>query len=132
MAYCNENWGGQFGSAVKDGTPLECFKYRSLSGFLMCRSGGPIAWKSIRQNQTDLSSCEEEINYHFHLGLLSADEPPDPHYENPPQVFQSSQQNLTTEGHHPSHYIFYQILLRRIWKIPNQEVHIRHLPHLIS
>ena len=23
-------------------------------------------------------------NYHFHLGLLSAANPPDPHYENPP------------------------------------------------
>ena len=58
MAYCNENWGGQFGSPVKDGTPLEFFKLRSLSGFIICRSGGPIKWKPIRQNQTELSSCE--------------------------------------------------------------------------
>ena len=60
-AYCDANWGGQFGSAVEDGTPLELFKFRSLSGFLICRSGGPIAWKSIRQNQTALRSCEAEI-----------------------------------------------------------------------
>ena len=45
-AYCDENWGGQFGSAVEDGTLLELFRFRSLSGFLICRSGGPIAWKS--------------------------------------------------------------------------------------
>ena len=44
-AYCNANWGGQFGSAVEDGTPLESFKFCSLSDFLICRSGGPIAWK---------------------------------------------------------------------------------------
>ena len=44
-AFCNANWGGQFGSAVEDGTPLELLKLRSLSGFLICRSGGPIAWK---------------------------------------------------------------------------------------
>ena len=41
--------------------PLELFKYRSLSGFLVCRSGGPVAWKSVRQEQTALSSCEAEI-----------------------------------------------------------------------
>ena len=57
-AYCDANWGFQFGSAVEDGTPLELFKFCSLSSFLIFRSGGPIAWKSIRQNQTDLSSCE--------------------------------------------------------------------------
>ena len=60
-AFCNSNWGGQFGSAVKDGTPLELFRFRALSGFLICLSGGPIAWKSIRKKQTVLSSCEAEI-----------------------------------------------------------------------
>jgi hypothetical protein len=54
-------WGGQFGNAVPEGTPLELFKFRSLSGYLICRSGGPIAWKSIRQNQTSRSSCKAEI-----------------------------------------------------------------------
>ena len=61
MAFCEANWGGQFSSAVEDGTPLELFKFRSLSGFLICRSGGPIACKSIRQDQTALSYCEVEI-----------------------------------------------------------------------
>ena len=60
-AYSDANWGGHFGSAVPDGTPLELFKYRSLSGYLICRTGGPIAWKSIRQEQTAQSSCEAEI-----------------------------------------------------------------------
>ena len=60
-AFCDANWGGQFGNAVEDGTPLELFKYRSLSGFLICRNGGPIAWRAIRQNQTAQSSCEAEV-----------------------------------------------------------------------
>ena len=29
-AYCDKNWGGQFVSAVEDGTPLELLKLRSL------------------------------------------------------------------------------------------------------
>ena len=49
-AYCDANWGGKFGSAVEYGTTLKIFKFRSLSGFLICRSGGPIAWKTILQN----------------------------------------------------------------------------------
>eukprot|EP00804_Cyclotella_cryptica_P030273 CCRYP_019237-RA/>CCRYP_019237-RA protein AED:0.06 eAED:0.03 QI:0/0/0/1/0/0/3/0/1322 len=60
-AFSDACWGGQFGSAVDDGTPLELFKFRSLSGFVICRAGGPIAWKSIRQAQTAHSSCEAEI-----------------------------------------------------------------------
>ena len=55
------NWSVQFVSAVEDGNPLELFKLKSLSGFLICRSGGPIAWESICQNKTALSSCEAEI-----------------------------------------------------------------------
>eukprot|EP00804_Cyclotella_cryptica_P021434 CCRYP_005776-RA/>CCRYP_005776-RA protein AED:0.13 eAED:0.00 QI:0/0/0/1/1/1/5/0/1584 len=60
-SFSYECWGGQFGNAVPDGTPLELFKFRSTSGFVICRSGGPISWKSIRQNRTSLSSCEAEI-----------------------------------------------------------------------
>ena len=60
-AYCDAKWGGQFGSAVEYGTPLGLFKLRSLSGFLIYRSRGPIAWKPICHNQTALSSCEAEI-----------------------------------------------------------------------
>ena len=49
-------------------------------------------------------------NYHFRLGLLYAADPPDPHHENPSEVFQSIQQTLTMGGHQTSDYIFYQIL----------------------
>ncbi|KAL7516707.1 hypothetical protein ACHAWX_001691 [Stephanocyclus meneghinianus] len=54
-------WGGQFGNAIPDGTPLELFKFCSISGYVICHTGGPISWKSIRQNCTSLSSCEAEI-----------------------------------------------------------------------
>ena len=59
--YSDACWGGQFGNAVKDGTPLELFKYRSMSGAIVFRCGGPIAWTAERQDQTSLSSCEAEI-----------------------------------------------------------------------
>ena len=58
---CDANWGGQFESAYEGGTPLELFKFCSLSSILIFRSGGPISWKSIRQDQTALISCEDEI-----------------------------------------------------------------------
>ena len=60
-AFSDACWGGQIGNSVPDGTKLELFKLRSMSGFLICRTGGPLAWKSIRQKQTALSSCEVEI-----------------------------------------------------------------------
>ena len=60
--YTDACWGGKFGSAVPDGTPLSLFKFRSLSGYLICRTGGPLSWKSIFQEQTSLSSCEAEIH----------------------------------------------------------------------
>ena len=60
-AFSDACWGGQIGNSVPDGTPIELFKLRSLAGFLICRSGGPFAWKSIRQAQTALSSCEAEV-----------------------------------------------------------------------
>ena len=60
-AYCDANWGGKFVSAFEDGTQLELFKFRSLSGFLICLCSGPISWKSILQNKTALISCEAEI-----------------------------------------------------------------------
>ena len=59
--YSDACWGSQIGNTITDGTPLELFKFRSLSGILIVRSGGPIAWKSIPQEQTALSSCEAEI-----------------------------------------------------------------------
>ena len=59
--YSDACWGGQYSNVVPDGTPLELFKYRSLSGLIVFRCGGPVSWKAIRQDQTALSSCEAEI-----------------------------------------------------------------------
>ena len=33
--FCDDCLGGQFGGALKEGTPLELFKFNSLSGFLI-------------------------------------------------------------------------------------------------
>jgi hypothetical protein len=60
-AFSDACWGGQVGNSIPDGTPLELFKLRSMSGYLICRTGGPLAWKSIRQDQIAQSSCEAEI-----------------------------------------------------------------------
>jgi hypothetical protein len=60
-AFSDACWGGQVGNSVPDGTPLELFKLRSMSGFLICRTGGPLAWSANRQKQTALSSCVAEI-----------------------------------------------------------------------
>jgi hypothetical protein len=60
-AFSDACWAGNL-VAVPDGTPLELFKYRSLSGYLICCAGGPITCKAIRQDQTANSSCVAEIN----------------------------------------------------------------------
>ena len=41
-------------------TGLWNFSIFSLSGFLICFSGGPISWKPILQNQTALRSYEDD------------------------------------------------------------------------
>lgn len=60
-AYSDACWGSQIGNAVAAGVYLPLFKFRSMSGAIIFRSGGPIAWKSVRQEKTSLSSCEAEI-----------------------------------------------------------------------
>ena len=43
---------------------MELFKFRSLSGFVICRCGGPVAWKAVRQQKSAQlldRSCEAEI-----------------------------------------------------------------------
>lgn len=60
-AFSDACWGGQIRNSVQDGTPLEPFKLGSMSGFLICRTGEPLAWKAIRQDQTALSSSAAEI-----------------------------------------------------------------------
>ena len=55
-------WGSQIGSAVADGTLLPLFKFRSMSGGIVFRYGGPLGWLWERQDLTSLSSCEVEIH----------------------------------------------------------------------
>ena len=61
QGFCDANWGSQIGGAVADGEEIEMFKYRSMSGYLIMRCGGPIAWKAVRQERTSRSTCEAEI-----------------------------------------------------------------------
>ena len=61
-AYSNACWGSQLGSAVRDGTLLPLFKFRSMSGGIVFRQGGPLSWTAICQDQTALSSGEAEIH----------------------------------------------------------------------
>ena len=37
------------------------FKLRSMSGFIVICTGGPIAWSSVRQERTSRSSCKAEV-----------------------------------------------------------------------
>jgi hypothetical protein len=60
-SYSDACWGSQIGLAVRDGTLLQLFKCRSMSGGIIFRQGGPIAWTAVRQERTSLSSCEAEI-----------------------------------------------------------------------
>ncbi len=59
--YSDACWGSQLGNAVREGLRLPLFKFRSMSGTIVMRSGGPISWKAERQEQTSLKSCEAEI-----------------------------------------------------------------------
>ena len=42
--YSDACWGSQLGSSVTPGTEIAMFKLRSMSGFVVVRAGGPIAW----------------------------------------------------------------------------------------
>ena len=59
--YSDACWGSQIGNAIREGVQLPLFKFRSMSGAIIFRSGGPITWKTERQERTSLSSCEAEI-----------------------------------------------------------------------
>jgi hypothetical protein len=48
--YSDACWGSQVGNAVKAGTLLPLFKFRSMSGCISFRMGGPITWKAICQD----------------------------------------------------------------------------------
>ena len=59
--YADACWGSQIGNAVAQGTPLELFKFRSMSGAVVLRMSGPVTWLGDRQQETSLSTCEAEI-----------------------------------------------------------------------
>jgi hypothetical protein len=61
ISYSDVCWGSQIGSAIHEGTLLLLFKCRSTSGGIIFRQGGPIAWITVHQERTSLSSCEAEI-----------------------------------------------------------------------
>jgi hypothetical protein len=69
--YSDACWGSQIGNAVRAGTLLPLFKFRSMSGGIIFRSGGPIVWTAIRQEKTSLSSCESEIRATNEAGKLT-------------------------------------------------------------
>ena len=60
-SYSDACWGSQIGNAVADGTLLPLFKFRSMSGGIVFKNGGPLGWLAERQERTSLSSCEAEI-----------------------------------------------------------------------
>jgi hypothetical protein len=60
-SYSNACWGSQIGSPIVDGTLLPLFKFRSMSGGIVFKNGGPLGWLSERQEHTFLSSCKAEI-----------------------------------------------------------------------
>ena len=69
--YGDACWGSQIGNALPVGTPVEMFKFRSMSGAIVFRMSGPIAWGSDRQEKTSLSSCEAEIKATNLAGVLT-------------------------------------------------------------
>ena len=63
--YTDSNWGPQDASkpmdeAVEKRTVLD-HEAHLVQGFVVARSGGPIAWKVIREKRISRSSCEAEI-----------------------------------------------------------------------
>jgi hypothetical protein len=46
---------------VREGIQLLLFKFRSMSGAIVMRTGSPICWKAEQQERTSLSSCEAEL-----------------------------------------------------------------------
>jgi hypothetical protein len=54
-------WGSQIGNAISKGLQLPLFKFCSMSGAIIFRSGGPIMWKMELQDRTLLSLCDAEI-----------------------------------------------------------------------
>ena len=60
-SYTDACWGSQIGSSVPDGTEIPLWKYRSMSGYVVMRMGGPVAWDAFRQDQCARSSTHAEV-----------------------------------------------------------------------
>jgi hypothetical protein len=60
-SYINACWDLQIGSAIANGTFLLLFKFKSMSGSIVFKNGGPLGWLSKHQECTSLSSCKAEI-----------------------------------------------------------------------
>jgi hypothetical protein len=60
-SYSDACWGSQLGNMEHANEEIELFKLRSMSGYIVLRAGGPIAWSSVRQQRTSRSSCEAEV-----------------------------------------------------------------------
>ena len=62
-AFSDANWGPQDASAPDPVTPQQVHpkNMRSMSGYIIFRSGGPILWSCVRQERTARSSSEVEI-----------------------------------------------------------------------
>ncbi len=59
--YSDACWSSQLGYAVQAGIQLTLFKFRSMSGAIIFRSGGSLTWKTEQQERTSLSSCDAKI-----------------------------------------------------------------------
>jgi hypothetical protein len=59
--YSDACWGSQIGNVTREGIQLLLFKFCSMSGAIIFRSGGPITWKMDRRERTSLSLCDAKI-----------------------------------------------------------------------
>jgi len=60
-SYSDACWGSQLGNVEAKTAEIDLFKFRSMSGYIVVRAGGPLAWSSVCQPRTSRSSCEAEI-----------------------------------------------------------------------
>ena len=60
-SYSDACWGSQLGNLENSNTEVEMFKLWSMSGYIVLRAEGPIAWSLVWQQQTSRSSCEAEV-----------------------------------------------------------------------
>ncbi len=135
--FTDANWGPQDQSTPKpNDPPLELFKSRSLSGFIIW-SNGPLHWQSKRQTITARSSAEAEIyatdecvKYLIHLRQILTDLHLHDHLmPSPTTVYNDNAayvqwaRNLTTKG--LRHIQMRENAVRE--SVQRKEVHISHI-----